>query len=94
MPDSPFILNTPPDIEDIPNLPRVEKSSKMQSVHRHFGKYMKRSADETQVAVLLKDFEEADKLLTRVRFLKLCLRPDCPSKRLHVGKLINSVPDH
>lgn len=39
----------------------------MQSVQRHFGKYMKRTADEKQVSVLLKDFEEADHLLTRVR---------------------------
>jgi hypothetical protein len=39
----------------------------MQSVQRHFGRYMKRSADEKQVSVLLKDFEEADHLLTRVR---------------------------
>lgn len=38
----------------------------MQSVQRHFGKYMKRSADEKQVSVLLKDFEDADQLLTRV----------------------------
>jgi hypothetical protein len=38
----------------------------MQSVQRHFGKFGRRSADETQVSVLLKDFEEADKLLTKV----------------------------
>ncbi|KAH0846665.1 hypothetical protein AYO21_08066 [Fonsecaea monophora] len=38
----------------------------MHSVQRHFGKYMKRSADEQQVSVLLKDFEEADKLLTKI----------------------------
>ncbi|EXJ80376.1 hypothetical protein A1O1_08520 [Capronia coronata CBS 617.96] len=38
----------------------------MQSVHRHFGKYMKRSADEQQVSLLLKDFEEADRLLTKI----------------------------
>ena len=39
----------------------------MQSVQRHFGKYMKRTADEGQVSVLLKDFDDADQLLTRVR---------------------------
>lgn len=39
----------------------------MQSVQRQFGKFMKRSADDSQVAVLLKDFDEADKLLSRVR---------------------------
>ena len=38
----------------------------MQSVQRHFGKYMKRSADESQVSVLLKDFEDADLLLAKV----------------------------
>ena len=38
----------------------------MQSVQRHFGKYMKRTADENQVSVLLKDFEDADSLLSRV----------------------------
>jgi hypothetical protein len=38
----------------------------MQSMHRQFGKLMKRSADETLVSVLLKDFDQADKLLTRV----------------------------
>ena len=43
----------------------------MNSVHRHFGKYMKRSADETQIGVLLKDFDEADKLLARVSFQRI-----------------------
>jgi len=43
----------------------------MQSVQRHFGKYMKRSADEQQISVLLKDFEDADQLLARVRTLSL-----------------------
>jgi hypothetical protein len=38
----------------------------MQSVQRHFGKYMKRTADEGQISVLLKDFDDADQLLTRV----------------------------
>ncbi|KIX10499.1 uncharacterized protein Z518_01582 [Rhinocladiella mackenziei CBS 650.93] len=38
----------------------------MQSVQRHFGKYMKRTADEQQVSVLLKDFEDADRLLTKI----------------------------
>ncbi|KAK2778587.1 hypothetical protein FQN53_001741 [Emmonsiellopsis sp. PD_33] len=38
----------------------------MQSVHRQFGKFMKRSADDSQVSVLLKDFDDADKLLARV----------------------------
>ena len=38
----------------------------MQSVQRRFGKYMKRTADEGQISVLLKDFDDADQLLTRV----------------------------
>jgi len=38
----------------------------MHTVQRHFGKYMKRTADEQQVSVLLKDFEDADQLLSRV----------------------------
>jgi hypothetical protein len=38
----------------------------MQSVHRHFGKFMKRTADDRTVSVLLKDFEDADQLLSRV----------------------------
>lgn len=36
----------------------------MQTVQRHFGKA--RTADQSQVAVLLKDFEDADKMLARV----------------------------
>lgn len=39
----------------------------MQNVQRHFGKYLKRSADDQQVSLLLKDFEDADQLLTKVR---------------------------
>nr|KAK5440154.1 hypothetical protein LTR18_008091 [Exophiala xenobiotica] len=38
----------------------------MQSVQRHFGKYMRRSADEQHVSVLLKDFEEAERLLSKI----------------------------
>ncbi|KAI9929870.1 hypothetical protein ASPWEDRAFT_125450 [Aspergillus wentii DTO 134E9] len=38
----------------------------MQRVQRRFGKLMKRSADESQVAVLLRDFEEANELLGRI----------------------------
>ncbi|KAF7586903.1 hypothetical protein BBP40_008032 [Aspergillus hancockii] len=38
----------------------------MQSVQRQFGKFMKRSADDGQVAILLKDFDEANKLLGRI----------------------------
>ncbi len=38
----------------------------MQSVHRSFGKLLTRSADESQVSILLKDFEDADRMLTKV----------------------------
>lgn len=43
----------------------------MQSVQRRFGKFLPRTADESQVAVLLKDFDDADKMLTRVSFRDL-----------------------
>ena len=39
----------------------------MQSMQRRFGKLLPRSADESQVAILLKDFDEADRMLQRVR---------------------------
>ncbi|EAU31534.1 conserved hypothetical protein [Aspergillus terreus NIH2624] len=38
----------------------------MQSVQRQFGRFMKRSADDSQVAILLKDFDDADKLLGKI----------------------------
>ncbi|RMJ20975.1 SH3 domain-containing protein [Aspergillus sp. HF37] len=38
----------------------------MQSMQRQFGKLMKRSADDSQVAVLMNDFYESDKLLGRI----------------------------
>ena len=38
----------------------------MQSVQRQFGKLLTRSADGSQVSVLLKDFEDADRMLTQV----------------------------
>lgn len=40
----------------------------MQSVQRQFGKFLSRSADESKVSVLLKDFEDADKMLTKVMY--------------------------
>lgn len=44
----------------------IKGPANMQSMHRQFGKLMKRSADDSQVSVLLKDFDNADKLLTKV----------------------------
>ncbi|EEQ34183.1 hypothetical protein McanMca71_004975 [Microsporum canis] len=38
----------------------------MLNINRQFGKFMKRSADESQVSVLLKDFDDADKLLQKI----------------------------
>lgn len=38
----------------------------MQSMQRRFGKLLSRTADESQVAVLLKDFDDADKMLAKV----------------------------
>ncbi|KAG8525785.1 uncharacterized protein KY384_000545 [Bacidia gigantensis] len=38
----------------------------MQSVQRRFGKFLPRTADESQVSVLLKDFEDADRMLMRI----------------------------
>ena len=38
----------------------------MQSVQRRFGKLLPRTADESQVAVLLKDFDDADRMLGKV----------------------------
>ncbi|KAI9850108.1 MAG: hypothetical protein M1838_006082 [Thelocarpon superellum] len=38
----------------------------MMRVQRRFGKFMPRTADESQVSVLLKDFDDADKLLSKI----------------------------
>lgn len=38
----------------------------MQSVQRRFGRLTTTRADDSQVAVLLKDFDDADTLLSRV----------------------------
>lgn len=38
----------------------------MQSVQRRFGRLLPRTADESQVSVLLKDFDDADKMLAKV----------------------------
>lgn len=46
----------------------------MQSMQRQFGKLMKRSADDSQVAVLMNDFHESENLLGRV-CLSLLLLP-------------------
>ncbi len=45
----------------------ITDSAKMNSMHRQFGKLMKKGAgDNANVAVLLNDYEDADKMLTKV----------------------------
>ena len=44
----------------------------MQSVQRRFGKLLPRTADESQVAVLLKDFDDADRMLAKVVMPSCC----------------------
>lgn len=52
-------------------------TSNMQSLQRKFGQMTtKRSADDSQVAILMKDFEDADALLAKVRSLPLGQRDD------------------
>ena len=45
----------------------------MQRMQRKFGTYLPRSADEAQVATMLHEFEEADKMLAKVLRLQLSL---------------------
>ena len=61
----------------------------MQSVQRRFGKLLPRTADESQVAVLLKDFEDADKMLAKVRIL-LSLRVMWLRRLMRTGKIIEA----
>lgn len=67
----------------------------MQAVHRKFGKFMKRSADDSQVAVLLKDFDDADKLLTKVHSLPtLCYFKHSVRFILSRQLTVNDNPDN
>jgi hypothetical protein len=53
-------------------------SSKMQSMQRRFGRMTTtKSADNSQVAVLLKDFEDADNLFTKVGSIVSRFPPGC-----------------
>lgn len=54
----------------------------MQTMHRRFGKLMKRSADESHVSVLLNDYDNADKLLSQVRW---------PSGGLFAGNCLDTI---
>lgn len=38
----------------------------MQKVHRKFGTFLKRSADEQDVGVILQEYRDADQMLDRV----------------------------
>lgn len=59
----------------------------MQKVQRQFGKCLPRTADSSRVSVLLKDFHDADKMLTRVRGRKL-RNISCFDKRLQTQSQI------
>ncbi|KAJ9612534.1 hypothetical protein H2200_004131 [Cladophialophora chaetospira] len=62
----------------------------MHSVQRTFGKLGKRSADEQTVSHLLKDFEEADKLLIKACFWRVapnvCPPPTDPQQIIEASK--------
>ncbi|RAL07989.1 BAR and SH3 domain-containing protein [Aspergillus homomorphus CBS 101889] len=60
----------------------------MQSMQRQFGRFMKRSADESQVAILLKDFEEADKLLGRIIEFTSAWRDAWSSLLIHQNRML------
>lgn len=71
---------------------RTLSRSKMQSMQRKFGRMTtKQSADDSQVAVLLKDFEDADMLLAKVGSIILMTRVPqwfnslSPGHRFHQG---------
>ncbi|KAE8349915.1 hypothetical protein BDV28DRAFT_140169 [Aspergillus coremiiformis] len=63
----------------------------MQSVQRHFGKLMKRSADESQVAILLQDFDEADKLLGRIIDSTKAWRDAWSSLLMYQGRMLSEL---
>jgi hypothetical protein len=43
----------------------------MNTVHRQFGKLKKRGGDQANVAMLLNEYEDADKMLTKVCLSRL-----------------------
>ncbi|PYH41752.1 BAR and SH3 domain-containing protein [Aspergillus saccharolyticus JOP 1030-1] len=61
----------------------------MQSMQRQIGRFMKRSADESQVAILLKDFEEADKLLGRIIEFTSAWRDAWSSLLIHQNRMLS-----
>ncbi|GKZ22004.1 hypothetical protein AbraIFM66951_007199 [Aspergillus brasiliensis] len=61
----------------------------MQSMQRQFGRLMKRSADDSQVAILLKDFEEADKILGRIIDSTSAWRDAWSSLLTHQNRLLS-----
>ncbi len=46
----------------------------MQRMQRQFGKLLPRTADDAQVGMLIKDFEEADQMLDTVGFSQILTR--------------------
>ncbi|KAF9894088.1 hypothetical protein FE257_009061 [Aspergillus nanangensis] len=61
----------------------------MQSVQRQFGKFMKRSADDSQVAILLTDFHEADNLLGKIIESTSAWRDAWSSLLSHQGRMLS-----
>jgi amphiphysin len=43
----------------------------MNTVHRQFGKLKRRGGDQANVAMLLNEYEDADKMLTKVSAIPL-----------------------
>ena len=62
----------------------------MQNMQRRFGKLLPRTADESQVSVLLKDFEDADRMLTKVSRTPMtpprAINTKLPSKLIDAAK--------
>ncbi|QKX61057.1 uncharacterized protein TRUGW13939_08203 [Talaromyces rugulosus] len=65
----------------------------MQSVHRQFGRLMKRSADDSQVSVMLKDFDEADKLLAKIIESTKAWRDAWVSILTYQGRLVHEFEE-
>jgi amphiphysin len=45
----------------------------MNTVHRQFGKLRRKGGDQANVAMLLNEYEDADKMLTKVCGLYSCM---------------------
>ncbi|KAI9812749.1 MAG: hypothetical protein M1827_004505 [Pycnora praestabilis] len=63
----------------------------MQNVQRRFGRLLTRSADEAQVSVLMKDFEDADRMLTKIVDATKAWRDAWASILTHQFQLVNEI---